>query len=347
MLIRENRPTINFMDSYRVHYGAQAEDVVIRRLEPLTGTEPALRLELACGRPDFSHFRFARGRTPSYPALNNSFIIRFGKERTWKGKARPIYTGGAGKTTYDITITLRTREESAAAGNPGPARFTVQITPPLDFEVRSPASWAVPVPTAEERRFAEATWGNVVAGAKSDYAKAKELAKALCRELWPHSGAPIPEMPYYSPFEMYRAMVSGKSKGFCVQFGMIFVHACKCFGLIARNLHIERPVRYGDGSWIFLSGMHCTNEVFDRALNRWIFMDLRFYCLGAYLGEEGPLTLGEFHLFMSQPHWQERLRFQIYDLKTKTEKRLPMKECPRTNIDFYSGWNTVFHVGYE
>jgi len=50
---------------------------------------------------------------------------------------------------------------------------------------------------------------------------------------------------------------------------------------------------------------------------------------------------------ISQPHWRDRLRFQIYDLETKTEKRLPMKDCPRPDIHFYSGWHTVFHVGYE
>ena len=346
MMIRDNRPTINFLDSYRAHYGGQ-EDVVIQRLEPLSGNEPALRLTFACGRRDFSHFLFSVGESPFYPSMDNTFIIRFGKNREWQGKMRPVYENGEGPVTYAITITCKTAEAYQAEGEVCSTRFTVTINPPLDFQVRSPESWVALVPTAEERRFAEATWGKDVVGAKTDYEKARQLAKVLSHELWPHSGTPMQGMEYYSPFEMYRAMVSGKSKGFCVQFAMIFVHACKCFDLIARNMHIERPVRYGEQCWILLSGMHSTTEVFDRALDRWIFMDLRFYCLGAYIGDEGPLSLGEFHLFMCQPHWRNRLRFQIYDMETRTEKRLSMAECPRPDIHFYGGWNTVFHVGRE
>ncbi len=346
MLIRENRPTINFLDSYRTHYGGQ-EDVVIQCLEPLTDEEGALRLTLACHRPDFCHFQFSANDSPSYSPMDNSFLIRFGQQRTWKGTARPVYDGGAGSTTYEIAITLKTSQEYSAGGDPLPTRFDVQITPPLECESRTPESWGVPAPTKEERRFAKATWGKHLKGAKTDYAKAQALAKALCHELWPHNGAPLPELQYYSAFEMYRAMVSGKSKGFCVQFNMIFVHACKCFGVIARNMHIERPVRYDERCWVLLQGMHTTAEVFDRTLNRWIFTDIRFYCLGAYLGDEGPLSTGEFHLFISQPYWRDRLRFEVYDMTTRKVKRLPMQDCPRTDIHFYSGWNTVFHVGYE
>ena len=53
MLIRDNRPTINFIDAYRPHYGGH-EDVVIRRLESLPGAGASIRLELACLRPDFA-----------------------------------------------------------------------------------------------------------------------------------------------------------------------------------------------------------------------------------------------------------------------------------------------------
>lgn len=345
MLIRENRPTINFLDSYRAHYGVQ-EDVVIQRLEPLENESTAIRMTLACHRFDFRQFLFSVNDSPFYPSMDNTFVVRFDKQRTWKGKVRPLYENGEGPTTYEVIITLKTRDESNAAGEPFPTRFGVQIKPPLEFEARKPESWAVPIPTAEEREFAEATWGTHLKGATTDYEKAQALAKVLCHELWPRSGEPIPEMQYYSAFDMYRAMMSGKSKGFCVQFNMIFIHACKCFGVIARNMHIERPVQYGNHAWVLLHGMHTTAEIFDRALNRWIFMDTRFYCLGAYLGEEGPLSTGEFHLFISQPHWRERLRFQIYDVNSKTEKRLPMSECPRPDIHFYSGWNTAFHVGY-
>src|SRR3989338_3010600 len=139
MLIRENRPTINYLDSYRAHYGAQ-EDVVIHRLEPLADQEGALRLTLACHRPDFCHFLFSSNDSPFYPSMNNEFIIRFGTQRTWKGKARPVYDGGAGSTTYEIAITFKTSQEYSAGGDQLPARFDVQITPPLECASRTPES---------------------------------------------------------------------------------------------------------------------------------------------------------------------------------------------------------------
>lgn len=347
MLVRDNRPTINFMECYRSHYGAQ-EDVVIRALESLPGDDPLVRLELACHRPDFSGFRFSEQGRPFFMSLDNTFRIKLGENtKTWQAKVQPVYESGPGAQTYEIALTYKSKEDYRAEGIEHGAMVNVQIMPPLDFEVRTPESWIGPLPTAEEKRFAEETWGQLVAGAESDYDKAKVLAKALCHELWPHTGTPIAEMAWYSPFEMYRAMVSGKSKGFCTQFGMAFVHACKCFGVPARYMHIERPVEYGKDLWLMMQGMHCTSEIFDRTLNRWIFMDLRFYCLGAYLGEEGPLNLAELHLFMCQPHWRERLRFHIYDMESGEEKRLPMSACPRPDIHFYGGWHTVCHAGHN
>lgn len=343
MVQREDRPTINYLDSYRPYYGVR-EDVLIRRLESLKDGTTGLRLELTSHRPDFRYFEMSTDGDHFYCSRTNTFVVRFGDKRSWNGWARPVYdkeTGG----TYDIEVKLKRREEYEAEGEPLPNRYTVKINPRLDLEARPPLGWSRPLPTEADRRFAEERWGEHLEGCESDYDKAKALARVLCHELWPRSGSP--DMKYDSPFGMYRKMMSGESKGFCVQFNMIFVHACRCFGIPARNMHIERPICYGPESWIFLSGMHCTNEIFDREMNRWIFMDIRFYCLGAYLGEEGPLNVGELHLLISQPHWRPRLRFQVYDMEEETEKRLPMKDCPRPDIHFYAGWNTVFQVGYE
>jgi hypothetical protein len=343
MNIRENRPTLNFLDSYRAHYGAQ-EDLLIRRLECLTDQPHALRLELTSHRPDFRHFELAAKEAPFHASRSNTFIIRFGRETEWRGRARPVYDRSTGDVV-EILIRRSACLESDKPADPLPARYTVAFNPPLEFEVRAPDDWSRPLPTASDRRFAKARWGCALKGVKGDYAQACALAKVLCRELWPHNGTPT--MDYDSPFGMYRKMMAGTSKGFCVQFNMIFVHACRSLGLLARNLHVERPVAYARDAWILLSGMHCASELFDRDRNRWVFMDIRFYCLGAWLGNEGPLSLGELHLLISQPHWRKRLRFQVYDLEADQEKRVPMSRCPRPDIDFYSGWNTVFHVGYE
>ncbi|MEO6053519.1 MAG: hypothetical protein ABIP97_05855 [Chthoniobacterales bacterium] len=288
---------------------------------------------------------FSEKDGPWHCLSDHCVVIRMGNEAEWTGKIKPVYDSGEGPTVYDISVGLSTAEENAARGSVCPARYMVSITPPLELESRTPESWNIPTPTSEDREFAEKTWGAHLKGIEGDYEKACELSRLLCHELWPHTGWPIDELTYYTPFDSYRAMIAGKSKGFCVQFNIIFVHACKCFGVIARNMHMERPIRYTPESWVLLGGMHTTAEIFDRARNRWIFMDIRFYCQGVYIGEEGPLNTAEFHLFMSQPHWRDRLKLQVYNMTTKTESRLPFKECPRPDIHFYSGWSTVFHVG--
>ena len=86
------------------------------------------------------------------------------------------------------------------------------------------------------------------------------------------------------------------------------------------------------------------SEVFDRAADRWIFMDVMFKCLGAWLGEEGPLSVGELHLFASQPHWLDRLRFQFFDVEAESEKVLSPEECPERFLGYYTGWHTAFQI---
>lgn len=347
MMIREGRPTINFLDSYRAHYRGFREDLFIKEVEPLGESGEGVRLSLCCEREDFAFFNFSVGDGDFYKSKDNAFIIRFEDKNEWNGKFQSVYENGEKSSTRTIKATRSFVDPRQETPDSPSTSISININPPLELFASSPDRWVKATPSYEEREFAMKHWGKVVSDSATDYDNAKALAKILCDELWPHTGCPIPEMQYYTPFEMYKTMMTGKSEGFCVQFAMIFVRACECFDIIARNMHMERPVHYGKDLNVFLQGMHSTSEVFDRALDRWIFMDLRFFCLGAYLGEEGPLSIGEFHLFMNQPHWRDRLRFQVYDMETNTEKRLPMNDCPRTNIDFYSGWNTVFHVGYE
>jgi len=74
-------------------------------------------------------------------------------------------------------------------------------------------------------------------------------------------------------------------------------------------------------------------------------MDLRLYSLGAWLGDIGPLTLAEFHLFLNQEQRRVKLKLLVYDMTNKTEKMLPLDKCPKypTSFTSFFGWNTELH----
>ena len=91
--------------------------------------------------------------------------------------------------------------------------------------------------------------------------------------------------------EVIERMVSGKDKGWCTNFATIFVHACNCLGIPARLVGMGQIHSLSDKCKIQRGGSHSTSEIFDDASNQWVWMDISFYALGAYLGEEGPLNM--------------------------------------------------------
>jgi len=56
---------------------------------------------------------------------------------------------------------------------------------------------------------------------------------------------------------------------------------------------------------LFKSQKGCFGQVW------WILMDLTYQMLGAFLGDEGPLTTAEFHIFINQPQRRQRLRLIV------------------------------------
>lgn len=223
-----------------------------------------------------------------------------------------------------------------------PSIIYVKTTPFLNFSSGRVEDWVCPKPTEDEKEYASEKWGHLVRDSDSDYEKAKLLAKSLMHDLWPHSGTPSDAMKVPA-FQQYERMVSGQDKGFCSNFAAIFVCACNSLGITARRIHMQKVASLSDKYRIQMESMHSTTEIFDGRLNQWIWLDLRFYALGAYLGEEGPLNTAEFFLFLNQEERRKRLRLLIYDLKTKSVTPLPLDKCPKQAFGCYEGWNTEFH----
>jgi hypothetical protein len=82
----------------------------------------------------------------------------------------------------------------------------------------------------------------------------------------------------------------------------------------------------------------------DVGLNQWVWIDLRYYSLGAWLGDVGPLNLAEFQMFINQEQRRKKLKLLIYNMEKRTEKLTPLDRCPKQEFNCFTGWNEK--IGY-
>jgi hypothetical protein len=261
-------------------------------------------------------------------------------------RVRPAFASGAPEVVYTIHVNWMTRRAFAKAGGYR-AVDIVKVTsePALSFGTNRPERWRTFQADATDLAFAQKQWGHLLAGVASDYEKARILTKALIRELGPHGGLPSAFLYGLPTFEKYVAITTGRSKHACAQYAEIFSKACNAFGVINRYGFINDGLRTED-VLIELGTSHLVTEIFDRELNQWIFLDGRYFTLGAYLGDVGPLTLHEFFLFMNQPNRRPKLKVLYYDAKTDREDLRSVDDCPKP-FNSYLGWTKGFHTAYK
>ncbi|MCD6221866.1 transglutaminase domain-containing protein [bacterium] len=336
----------NFRKYYwDIYYGR--EEISIKSIEELPGDEIGVKLILQANMQNFSYFLYSVNGKKFRKSSTCDITVNFEDNAFHQETTVVVKTVSKGKkssNSYTIKFKYYPKKFYEAHRMKNcPNIIIVESSPPLNFLSSSVEDWISYIPTEEEKKYALRKWGNLIRGINSEYQKAKVLAKSLMDDLWPHDGMPSDEMTKLSPFEQYERMVTGKDKGFCSQFASIFVCACNCLGISARRIHTEQIHSTSNKCRIQLGEMHGTTEIFDNGLNQWIWMDLRYYALGAYLGKEGPLNMVEFHLFLNQQERRKRLKLLIYDLETKSEKMLPLNKCPKRNFSCYEGWDKEFH----
>jgi hypothetical protein len=212
--------------------------------------------------------------------------------------------------------------------------------PRLSYGANRPENWATARPKAPDIAFAQKQWGRLLQGASSDYEKAKTLTKALMRELAGHGGLPRAFLYDLPTFDKYVAITSGKSGHACGQYSEIFSMACNAFGVVNRRGFLHDDLQSKE-VLIELGTSHVVTEIFDKELNQWIFIDGRYYALGAWLGDIGPLTMHEFLLFMNQPNRRKNLRVLHYDPATDRERMMQVDQCPKP-LNAYLGWTKGF-----
>jgi hypothetical protein len=79
----------------------------------------------------------------------------------------------------------------------------------------------------------------------------------------------------------------------------------------------------GENSFEIAEG-HRTTEIFSEDLNRWVWIDLTFGIQGAYLGDQGPITMAELVQYLNDPDRIKGLKVVEYDPEKDAERTVPV-----------------------
>ena len=328
------------------------EELTIRSIEELPGNNIKIKLILQPNIKNFSHFMISTDKSEFQKSPDGNIVANFSISNTSPQETnivlKMISNDGEISKPYIIRLICNTKKYWESKGAMGyPNWITVKTYPFINFTPSySIENWIYKKPSSEEKRYAQEKWGNLIENTGSNYEKAKLLGKILLDDLKPHVGVPSDSMKVPA-FEQYERMISGKDRGFCTNFANIFICACNSLGIPARRIHLEKVHSRYDKCSIRMGGMHSTTEIFDEQLDQWIWFDLNSNALGAFLGQEGPLTMAEFCIFLNQKERRKNLRLLIYNYKDKTEKILPLDKCPKKEYASFDGWDTEFHYFYS
>ncbi len=345
----ESEPLVlkaRFKDSFHdVYFGREA--VMLESIDELPGKQAGVRVAFCSNRQDVAHFLLSVDGGDFRHSPDVSAAVTFEdsdqqQESTVAVKA--VFADGSTSEARTISLRYYSRKFYAAQKMADHPNILMVVSDPVvDFCPGRVEDWRLEEPSQETVEYAAGRWGDAIAGSGGDYEKAKALAKALMHELWPHAGFPSDAMKGLAPFQQYERMVSGADRGYCSNFADIYVCACNGLGILARRVHMQYVHGDSEKFRTQMGSMHSSSEIFDGQTNQWVWIDLRYYALGAYLGTEGPLNLAELHLFLQQPQRRKRLRLHIYDLQTQTEKLLPLAACPKQQWDCFDGADNQFH----
>lgn len=334
------------------HYYRGRDELTIKSIEETDSNEIGVKLMLEAHSKGFSHFLISTNESKFVKSGDGVIKAEFkiGESSAQKKYivVKLVSKDGEVAGPYNITLICNANKFWASRGAKGyPNWITVKSYPYLEFgSCCAVENWIYKRPTDEEKKYAKEKWSKLVEGAETDYEKAKLLAKSLMDDLKPHIGVPSDAMKA-PPFVQYERMVSGKDKGFCTNLAKIFIHACNSLGIPARRIHLEKVHSRGEKFSVRMGGMHSTTEIFDEKLNQWVWIDLTYNVIGAYLGEEGPLNAMEFGLFLNQQGRRKRLRVLYYNYKDNLESMYPVAECPQKEFASLDGWDTEFHYFYS
>ena len=320
------RVTLNFDTNYWDIYPCK-EAIYLRSLKHLSGGV-GVELTLDSSMDGFSHFEYSTNDEPFQRNIDGKIFISFNEKHTPEAslsKTRIKSVTKTGKTSkiYTIDIDYYPREIYTASSNTSPGYVIVKNTDLLLSSSRV-EDWVLYKPNEKEKAYAKEKWGSLVKKGNTDYENAMVITKAIIDDLETHRGTPSDEMIKKHPFTQYERALAGKDRVWCKNIAEIFVYACNSLGVPCRGILMAHQVIPQTSNkvdyMVLLAEGHGSTEIFSNNLNQWVWIDLTFYVLNAYLGEEGPINLAEFYRYLNDPARFENLRITVYDPKTGTQK---------------------------
>ena len=317
----------NYWDLYPTR-----EDVSIRDFRQLTGDQPGVLLFLRTGLKDFSHYRctFKRDSLPDDPpqeSRDGQIAIRFvrrdePKAQLIRTEVRAVSKTGETSDTYSIEIGYYPKELYAASGQTSRSWLVVQNTD-LVTSGSAVEDWILDEPTPEDRAYAQRRWSDLIGPLRTDLEKAQTLARSLMVALKTHRGIPSDRMLASTPFRQLDLAEAEQGGVACENYAAIFSWTCNAVGIPARRIGLNYPWSTDGTCNLEIAEGHNSTEIFDRDNNRWVWIDLSFNTLGAYLGDQGPLNMAELVQNLNDRGRVGALQIVEFDPDAGTERRLP------------------------
>jgi Transglutaminase-like superfamily len=282
---------------------------------------PGVVLKLQSAIEGFSHFRYTlqRDAHPAEPfRASRGGVITVGfesgdsKPRGVVVVAQAVSKTGRKTKPYTIEFRFLPKEMYAATGQKT-SNWLVVHDSDLALCGTSVGDWIVDRPSDEDMAYARRRWARLLKPLDSEYDKAQAIARELVRSLRSHEGIPSDRMRYVPGLEQLARAEAGQDRVWCGNYADIFSAACNAMDIPVRKIDMQY-VWSAEGKTTFeIAEGHRTTEVFDRSLDRWIWMDLTFGLLGAHTEDHGPLNMADLVQALNDEYRLARLQLLEYD----------------------------------
>ena len=291
---------------------------------------PGVILSLQSEVEQFSHYRYTLQRDSSptgspHDSRDGSIEVTFDADQPRSQQIvvtiEAVSLWGRRSSPFSITIAYHPRAVYAAAHQSSPSWIIVEASD-LSLCGTRVDDWVVENSWPESRAYARKRWGDLVKALRGDHERAKAIAHDLVRSLEPHSGIPSSRMQDLPAFEQLARAEAGLDHVWCSNYAEIFSAACNEVGIAARKIDMQYLWSSEAKTGLEIAEAHRTTEIFDRGLDRWVWMDLTFDILGAELCGE-MVNLAEMVEALHDKRRIQHLTFVEYDPIRGIESEVP------------------------
>lgn len=228
------------------------------------------------------------------------------------------------KLVYEAPLTISFYPKEYYAANnynaPGYLIFHKYDRYEIPF-FRTPESWSLNAPTAEDRDFARREWGGLISGINDPLEQARLIQLDISKKLYKYQGVPSSELTNMSPFDQYKKLLQGSDRLWCAGWSYIFKHALSCFNIPARQAWFGNVIDGASKPNLVLAEGHSTVEIFDKNSITWKLVDLNFFMLNIQY-QNRSLNTFDLHYLINNPQYVNEIYVIEYDPENNQEHQI-------------------------